>query len=960
MYATVRKFLLSSLSVSMLCSMQPLLADQTWIGFEGDLTKGSNWSGGSIPSSTELGLFKGDGATQPFLNFGSSSSTLDVGGIQFSGTPVEYQFSISGQDPISVDLIIENQGVNNSVLGASAVDQKFFLNTGTIHFNNGSSDVNSTGKVFYIIFPPTLAKHSNSVSSSFFSSIFYNNAAAGKSQIAADGSFGAAINFQSNSDAQSAFIQANNTAVTFDTSSAGDAQINLTSNSTLNFANSATAGNAQINLSNTPLSFTNSATPGNATINVDNCSITSNSIFTNSTAQFTLSNHSSLQIENNLFPGEIYNFSIGALNTDLTSPTTLDNFSVLTLSKSSTIAGVINGGNSKLVINMSNPQDIVKLTGTTNTYSGGTSIESGILDVSLANLPLSPVFNSINGTLRLEQNINQTFIGTIVGGTGVIQINGPGALTVNAGVNNFKGTTEVNGSHLIILGLLGGNVTNNGGIVSGVGTIGGNLNNSSGTVKPGSSIGTLTVNGNFTQGFSGVYEAELNSAGQSDLLDIRGTATLAGTLSIVTLNGVQDLNQTFTILHADGGIEGVFTFVTANVPNLVPHVTYTHNDVLVNFEHLLVALSNTHNQEVVADQLATIDNPILTQLIALGSSPSTIDQTRLALSQMSGEQYTNTLLTNELANRQFLRRLYDPLRPLLTDLSCCQDCYGCNPWEFNNATCSNYWFQIGGGHTSLRHDQNAGGFKTDSFEGSIGIQAPLNRSWTLGLAAGYQHDNIHYNQVGGKGKNNIGLLGAYALYRPSCGYYFLGDAVFSFNLSKITRPIDIDDQHFKAHGKPNAYQWTFYGESGANINCHWLQVQPFFGLEVDCYLCNKFKEHGADIFNLHVHTNGHVQAFSRLGVHLTALNICQYLSFNLDLAWQCRLSHANNRIKERFIDFGDSFTIYGVSVPRNSLEATLNSSVHLGDRCSLFLELTGQRWERLHAYNLTAGVLVDW
>ena len=71
-----------------------------------------------------------------------------------------------------------------------------------------------------------------------------------------------------------------------------------------------------------------------------------------------------------------------------------------------------------------------------------------------------------------------------------------------------------------------------GATVGGHGTINGSLA-SNGIVSPGNSPGTLTVNGNFNQSSSGTLRIEIAglASGQHDLLQIKGSANLAGTLS---------------------------------------------------------------------------------------------------------------------------------------------------------------------------------------------------------------------------------------------------------------------------------------------------------------------------------------------------------------------------------------------------------------------------------------------
>ena len=58
-----------------------------------------------------------------------------------------------------------------------------------------------------------------------------------------------------------------------------------------------------------------------------------------------------------------------------------------------------------------------------------------------------------------------------------------------------------------------------------------------GTVSPGNSPGTLTIVGNYTQGSSGNLAMEIAGPNNFDRLVVSGTASLAGTLTVTTVNG---------------------------------------------------------------------------------------------------------------------------------------------------------------------------------------------------------------------------------------------------------------------------------------------------------------------------------------------------------------------------------------------------------------------------------------
>jgi hypothetical protein len=98
------------------------------------------------------------------------------------------------------------------------------------------------------------------------------------------------------------------------------------------------------------------------------------------------------------------------------------------------------------------------------------------------------------------------------------------------------GTTTVDGT--LTVDFLG-TVSLAGGLLTGGGTINGNVVNAA-ELRPGDSPGVLTINGNYTQTADGTLDIEIGGPAvgtQYDRLAVSGTATLAGTLNVVILNG---------------------------------------------------------------------------------------------------------------------------------------------------------------------------------------------------------------------------------------------------------------------------------------------------------------------------------------------------------------------------------------------------------------------------------------
>jgi hypothetical protein len=194
--------------------------------------------------------------------------------------------------------------------------------------------------------------------------------------------------------------------------------------------------------------------------------------------------------------------------------------------------------------------------GTTNISTGGTmlaganslSLNGGTLNVSdQGTMTVSSNLTQNNGSHVVHNNGQFTNNGThnlnggnftVVGGgtatnnTANFTGNGGSLFVLGGGTLNGTGSyTQNSGSMQIDGSMVQTGVTINGGTVQGVGTIQSNVANNGGTVGPGNSPGTLTIDGDYTQGSTGTLAIEMD-LGAHDLLDIMGDAFLDGFLDL--------------------------------------------------------------------------------------------------------------------------------------------------------------------------------------------------------------------------------------------------------------------------------------------------------------------------------------------------------------------------------------------------------------------------------------------
>lgn len=199
-----------------------------------------------------------------------------------------------------------------------------------------------------------------------------------------------------------------------------------------------------------------------------------------------------------------------------------------------------------------------------NTYSGGTRISAGLLQIGdggQTGLIQGDVLNL--GALAFDRSDEVSFGGIITGGGALAQL-GSGMLSLTGDSSAFAGTTRVQAGVLAVDGKLGG-VTNvlSGARLIGAGELGGLVNHAGGAVAPGrEGVGTLTVTGDYV-GAGGVLEMDATLAGDdapADRLVVRGAVSgvtpvkinrLAGGSGALTTDGV-------LLVQAGGSAPGAF------------------------------------------------------------------------------------------------------------------------------------------------------------------------------------------------------------------------------------------------------------------------------------------------------------------------------------------------------------------------------------------------------------------
>lgn len=562
-----------------------------------------------------------------------------------------------------------------------------------------------------------------------------------------------------------------------------------------------------------------------------------------------------------------------------------------------------------------------------NTYTGNTVIAQGTLQGNTNSIPSGNVIDS--GTFILDQNFDGTFAGAL-SGTGVFLKQGTGTVNMTGNGSGFSGSSTIVGGTLNVTGILAGSLLiNSGTTLSGTGVLG-NVTNS-GTISPGSpgsAIGTLHVN-NFVNNPSGIYQAQINSAGQADQIMAAGTATLnGGTLAVTAFPGIYLKGTTYTIIDAAGGLTGQFAS-TLLPTNVLLGVSYLPNQLILTV--LATTLDTTGlsgNALRVANYIRNhVDaNPdILTIIAALNTLTPAQEQKALdqlhpalfeALSLTAGD--TAHMINSTFVDRlKFLRNTYDPC-----------DCCPCPR--------GNIWIAGAGDFVRQNKTQGLRGFNTSSEGVAIGYDNRIYDTIFAGIGVGYSHTNLHWENSAGHANINGFYTGTYATYE--CNYGYVDATILGFvNNYNVRRHIHFSTIDRTAKHKSHSYGLNPHLGAGLYMNYCTVDVIPFADADYYFVQQNKFHEHGADSIDLHVKRNHANLIRFEAGVQLAkSFDFCGgCLLPNASVSYVGHRLLSGKKWTAAFTGINADFSVFGSNELFNQLEVGAGLDYFINDQIAV-------------------------
>ncbi|NLW35697.1 MAG: autotransporter domain-containing protein [Syntrophorhabdus aromaticivorans] len=629
-------------------------------------------------------------------------------------------------------------------------------------------------------------------------------------------------------------------------------------------------------------------------------------------------------------------------------------------------------------------------------YSSGTITGTGGIAISLAgdnNTILIQRGSTVNGSIEaggsgntLEFNGPGSY-GSNITGTWALMKSGSGTLTLS-GTNTYTGPTTIDDGALAVNGSIASPVTVSGsvtgyGTLMGTGSINGNVTNS-GHIAPGNSIGTLTINGDYTHQAGAVYEVEVNAAGVSDRINVTGKATInGGTVQVLAEDGSYKPSTDYTILHADGSRTGQFADVTSNLAFLDPTLSYTANDViltLVRNSADFASTALTDNQRAVASILdassgtATGDmRTVLDGLLTL-SAPGA----RRAFDQMGGTTYTAFPIIDIDRTYQYLHTLFRRGSSLffnpqsfsasnnphlqrfaaagtvMTDASV-QPVTTTGPWGL--------WIN-GYGVSGGRSGDDIGSQYDYTIGGIIGgLDYAPSKSFRGGISFGYSHTKVDFDDLSDRGKADsiqVGLYGSYTTNR----WYLDSALYYAHNKYDMTRSIAFGPIYRVSEGDYKGYEVAGYAEGGYCFLVNRFEIRPMLSFLAVRHYQDSFTETGAGSLSLHADSQRYWSIRSALGARFAyEFGKKDGAAFTPEVSarWVHEFGDDQYSLDARFAGYpAGAFEVRSDKVKRDSAVLGAGFTGTTGKNTSFFLFYDVSLREKHTDHALTGGIRYVW
>ncbi|MET0261359.1 MAG: autotransporter domain-containing protein [Rariglobus sp.] len=549
------------------------------------------------------------------------------------------------------------------------------------------------------------------------------------------------------------------------------------------------------------------------------------------------------------------------------------------------------------------------------TYTGTTTVNAGRLVASLALLPTNgDITLGAAGTLVLDEASN-VMMNNALSGTGTLEKQGAGTLVI---ANATTVAVNIQDGTLFLVNNVGSTSIGSGAFLRGAGTINGDLTNN-GTLSAGNSPGTIVVAGNYTQGPGGVMVVEFAAPGSFDQLQVGGTADLDGILELVTLNGYNPVGESFTIITAAGGVNGIFPIVAAPpAPAAIARsVNYGPNDVTVTYTQIpFSTFADTPNQAAVGD--GAQNDPAITDVLNTLPLATQFPTALNALSPQGYQIWSDIAFahTASLADRLAHQPPAVPGRDA-------------------------FYFEAGQSRGRTAGDANVGSSKYTSQSGLVGGNHFITENLTLGGFFEYTETDAGLGSSGSHTNVKDKMPGIRAAWVKDV-WFATATAAYGFDDYESTRRINFAGTSATARSETNGRQWLVDVSGGRRFQTGQVTLSPFAGVQASGWKTEGFTETGAGAFNATVDDQSARSLRTQLGLEAAiAFKVSTVvIRPHARAAWVHELANDSRSIHAAF--GASEFTVETRDPQRDSARLSAGFDASLTPRVSLYADYSMQ------------------
>ncbi|MDQ0513404.1 autotransporter domain-containing protein [Ancylobacter amanitiformis] len=627
-----------------------------------------------------------------------------------------------------------------------------------------------------------------------------------------------------------------------------------------------------------------------------------------------------------------------------------------------------------------------------NSYRGGTELAGGVVQVAAdANLgdaasgltfdggTLSTTASfasaravnvAASGGFDVAEGTTLALSGTLAGSGDLAKLGG-GGLNYTGNGSAFTGVTTVQAGLLQVNGSLGGPVSVlAGGTLGGSGTIGGLTVGSGGTVAPGTSPGTITVNGNVSFAAGSTYAAEMWADGTHDLIAATGTATLSGgTVSLLAQAGYENPLATYTILSAQAGVAGQFASVVSNYAFISPSLSYDSGNVYLTLARNDVDFATTaltSNQSAVANaaQSLGLGDAVFNSVLQL-----TAGQAPAAFDQLSGEVHAS--LQSVFMEQSSLIRgaLNDRLRAAQGGVAAAAGtvvsvvgtpdgalAYAAPATEGTPGTPAfaalkapmpapaekfALWTTGFGNWGSFDGTANAAGINDSTGGFLIGADTLVFDGWRIGVAGGYSYTDFSIAGRNSSGNSDNWHAALYA-GRNWDALALRSGLAYTWQDVSTNRTVGFPGFTDSLSADYNAGTFQAFGELGYRIDAPFASFEPFANLAYVRLNTDGYAEQGGAAA-LYSDGADFDTTFATLGLRASSeLTLGAYeATLRGTIGWRHAFGDIAPSVTQAFVG-SDAFTITGVPIAEDAAVLEAGLDLRLSASWTLGIAYTGQ------------------